>query len=386
MWEEGEPSSIHIAMVMDITERKRAEDVLRVSKERYYNLFNTIDEGYCIIEMIFDAQGRPADYRFLEVNTAFEKQTGLHEAEGKLMRELAPDLEAHWFEIYGKIALTGEPARFVNEARALNRWYDVYAYRVGRPEDRQVAILFNDITERKKAEGQLKQINEELHRSNTDLQQFAHVASHDLREPLRAINGFMELLQQQYKDKLDEKAIEYINYATAGAKRMDDLLTGLLAYSRIQTKGQKKATISAQAAFNAAVTNLRASITESKAAITSDTLPSVEADGVQFTQLFQNLIGNAIKFRTDKKPQIHVGCKRQENAWQFWVRDNGIGIDPQNHERIFDIFRQLHPRDKYPGFGVGLAICKRIVERHGGKIWVESQLGKGTTFYFTIPD
>ncbi len=244
----------------------------------------------------------------------------------------------------------------------------------------------SDLIEHKHAEEKLKQINEELQWSNTDLQQFAYVASHDLREPLRAINGFMELLKQRYGEKLDEKANEYVNYAANGARRMDDLLTGLLAYSRVQTKGQPKATISAQAALNAAVTNLRASIAESNAAITSDTLPSVNADGMQFTQLLQNLIQNAIKFKSDKRPEIHVGCKRQENEWLFSIRDNGIGIDPRNHERIFEIFRQLHPRDKYPGFGVGLAICKRIVERHGGKIWVESQPGKGSTFYFTIPD
>ena len=254
----------------------------------------------------------------------------------------------------------------------------------GQPRGSILALL--DITERKKAEEHLKAITEELQRSNTDLQQFAYVASHNLREPLRAINGFMELLKQRYEEKLDAKANEYIDYAANGARRMDDLLTGLLAYARVQTKGQQKASISAQAVLNAAVKNLQRSIAESNAAITSDTLPSVKADGMQFTQLLQNLIGNAIKFRTDKRPEINVGCKRQENTWLFSIRDNGIGIDPQNHERIFEIFRQLHARDKYPGFGVGLAICKRIVERHGGKIWLESEEGKGSTFYFTIPD
>ena len=186
-----------------------------------------------------------------------------------------------------------------------------------------------DITERKQAEEQLKQINEELQRSNTDLQQFAYVASHDLREPLRAINGFMELLKQRYEEKLDEKANEYINYAANGAKRMDDLLTGLLAYSRVQTHGKPRAPIPAQAALNAAVTNLQRSFAESKAAITADPLPEVKADGMQFTQLLQNLIQNAIKFKGDKRPEIHVGCKRHENGWLFSIRDNGIGIDPQ---------------------------------------------------------
>lgn len=243
-----------------------------------------------------------------------------------------------------------------------------------------------DVTERKTREEQMNRLTEELQRSNTDLQQFAYVASHDLREPLRAINGFMELLRKRYEGKLDEKVNEYISYAANGAKRMDDLLTGLLAYSRVQTHGKPRMAVSSQAALNAAVTNLRANIAESNAAITADTLPSVKVDGVQLIQLLQNLIQNAVKFRSDQRPEIHVGCCRNENHWLFWVRDNGIGIDPQFHERIFTIFHRINPQAQYPGYGVGLAICKRIVERHGGKIWVESELGKGATFYFTIPD
>ncbi len=385
MWQEGEPSSIHIAMVMDITERKRAEEVLRVSKERYYNLFNTIDEGYCIIEMIFDSQGRPADFRFLEVNAAFGKQTGWHEAEGKSICELAPEIEAYWFDIFGKVALTGEPIRFAKEARALNRWYDVYAYRIGRPQDRQVAVLFNNITDRKHAEERIKQINEELKRSNKDLLDFAYLASHDLKEPLRAVNGFMEILNKRYGAILDDKAREFINIAVKGGQRMDTMLTGLLRYSRLQAQDKPFVLTPMQAAFDGAIANLVASITESHAVITCDPLPSVKADGTQLLQLFQNLIGNAIKFRSEQRPEIHVGFERQGDYWQFCVRDNGIGISPDSYDQVFMIFQQLNPADKYSGHGVGLAICKKIVERHGGKIWVESQPQKGSTFYFTMP-
>jgi PAS domain S-box-containing protein len=243
-----------------------------------------------------------------------------------------------------------------------------------------------DITERKKAEDGLKQFAEELKRSNSDLEQFAYVASHDLREPLRAINGFMELLYKGYKDKLDEKAIEYIRYATDGAIRMDDLLNGLLRYSRVQTHGKAFAQTPARGVLRAALKNLQRIIDETGACITSDELPAVKADGIQITELLQNLIANAIKFRSDKKPEIHVGCQKKDGCWQFFVRDNGIGIDPQFNDRIFLMFQRLHTRDKYPGYGVGLSVCKRIIERHGGKIWVESQPGNGATFYFTIPE
>jgi PAS domain S-box-containing protein len=197
--------------VLDVTPRKQADAALRESEGRYRTLFNTIDAGFCIIEMIFDAQGKPADYRFLEVNAAFEKQTGLHEARGKLMRELAPGHEPHWFEVYGKIALTGEPQHFVNEARALNRWYDVYAYRVGAPESRQVAILFNDITVHKQAETEIRRRAEELVAANDELTRFNRVTlGRELRiiELKKQVNELRAQLGQppRYQTDLDEKA------------------------------------------------------------------------------------------------------------------------------------------------------------------------------------
>jgi light-regulated signal transduction histidine kinase (bacteriophytochrome) len=254
-----------------------------------------------------------------------------------------------------------------------------------------------DITERKRVEAELArhrehleelvlQRTEDLARSNRDLEQFAYVASHDLQEPLRAVAGFVSLLRQHYRGRLDEKADSYIDAAVDGATRMQTLIGDLLSYSRVGTKGRALEPTDAGAALKDALTNLRASLEESGAVVRVDPLPIIQADAVQLTQLFQNLIANAVKFRSDQPPEIRIGARREPDAWWFWVRDNGIGIDPQYTERIFMIFQRLHTRRAYPGTGIGLAICKRIVERHGGRIWVESQPGQGATFYFTLPD
>ncbi len=240
--------------------------------------------------------------------------------------------------------------------------------------------------ERAITEEKLRKTAEELERSNRDLEQFAYAASHDLREPLRAVSSFTQLLGSRYKDRLDKDGQDLISFTVDGAKRMDDLLVGLLEYARIQTQSKPPVQVSAHKALDSAIANLRKSIDETGAVITSDELPIVKADVRQLSQLFQNLIANAIKFRSERKPEIHIGFKNESARIRFSVRDNGIGIDPQFRENIFVIFKRLHPRDKYPGYGIGLSICKRIAERHGGRIWVESQPGEGATFYFTIPE
>jgi len=232
----------------------------------------------------------------------------------------------------------------------------------------------------------LEQTNADLRRSNRDLEQFAYIASHDLQEPLRAVGGFVTLLQQHYRGRLDERADSFIAAAVDGAARMQGLINGLLEYSRVGTRGNPPVPTKAEEALRNALENLQASIQESGATVTSDSLPTVRADTAQLVHVFQNLIGNAIRFRSERPLEIRIGARQEDHCWQFWVRDNGIGIEPQYGERIFLIFQRLHTRTKYPGTGIGLAICKRIVERHGGQIWVESQPGRGSTFYFTLPD
>jgi PAS domain S-box-containing protein len=231
-----------------------------------------------------------------------------------------------------------------------------------------------------------KQAAEDLAMSNKDLEQFAYAASHDLQEPLRAIGGFVELLERQLGGSLDAKKKEYMNFIVDGVARMQSLINGLLEYSRVETRGEEPAQTDAHAAFDRARLNLQTAIKESGANVVADALPRVCADTTQLSQLFQNLIGNAIKFRAAAAPIITVSASRDGGAWKFAISDNGIGIEPQYAERIFMIFQRLHTRKKYPGTGIGLAICKRIVERHGGKIWVESKPDNGSTFYFTIPD
>ena len=242
-----------------------------------------------------------------------------------------------------------------------------------------------DITDRRNAEEELRSVAAELKRSNESLAQFAYVASHDLHEPLRMVASFVRLIEQRYKGKLDAEGDEYIAFAVDGAKRMQALINDLLALSRVQTRANPMVQTDCAAVLRNVLTDLQLAISDAGAAITHDPMPSVVADGSQLAQLFQNLIANALKFRSSKSVQIHVGAEQKCATWEFSVRDNGIGIDPNSFERIFRIFQRLHGKDEFNGTGIGLAVCKQIVERHGGRIWVESQPGQGSTFFFTIP-
>ncbi|HLP92270.1 MAG TPA: ATP-binding protein [Nostocaceae cyanobacterium] len=232
---------------------------------------------------------------------------------------------------------------------------------------------------------ELAQLAHDLERSNAELKKFAYVASHDLQEPLNQVANYVQLLEMRYEEFLDEDAKEFINYAVEGVSLMQTLIDDVLAYSKVDTLAITFQATDVELALDKALTNLRRRIVETQATITHDPLPTVMADSTQLMQLFQNLLGNAIKFHGAEPPKIHISAERLEEEWLFSVKDNGIGLDPRFSDRIFVIFQRLHTRDEYPGTGMGLAICKKIIECHRGRIWVESQLGQGATFYFTIP-
>ncbi len=323
--------------------------------------------------------------KITDVNSATEKITGCSAQE-----LIGTDFADYFSEPdnaragYKLVFQEGLVKNYELAIRHKNGWltpviYNASLYRDG---DGQVVGVFaaaRDITERKRAE-------EELTRSNEDLQQFAYVASHDLQEPLRNVASCLQLLEKEYRDKLDPTADQYIHYSVEGAVRMKALILDLLAYSRVATKGRPPERTDCELVLDLALQNLHSAIAETGAVITRDPLPTILGDGGQLLQVFQNLIGNAIKFRRDEPPQIHMSAAKNKNEWIFSIKDNGIGIESRHLDRIFIIFQRLHKRSQYDGTGMGLAIAKKVVERHGGQIWVESQPGVGTTFYFTIPE
>ncbi len=236
------------------------------------------------------------------------------------------------------------------------------------------------------ANQQLNAVNSKLSESNTNLQQFAYVASHDLQEPLRMVSSYMQLISRRYQGKLDAEADEFIGFAVDGARRMQQLISDLLEYSRVGTRSKPLESTDVEAVLARALQTLKLSIEERGATVTHDPMPTLMGDPVQLHQLLQNLIGNALKFCKDRPPHIHVGAVKEGEDWKLWVKDNGIGIDPKYYDRIFTIFQRLHTREEYAGTGIGLAICKKIVQRHGGRIWVESKEGEGSMFLFTLSE
>jgi PAS domain S-box-containing protein len=470
---------------------------LSVAENRYQTLFNTLMEGFCIIEVLFDSDSRPVDYRFLECNPAFEGQTGLLNAQGRLMRELAPDHEAHWFEIYGKVALTGEPASFENEARALKRWYDVSAYRVGEPEDRQVAIVFNDITDRKRAEEALHHLNaelelrveeqtaeirranesleqrimertaalqaanetlrgsrvaalnlmedalqarqqtekasDELQEINKELESFIYSVSHDLRAPIRAMSGFAKILHEDYAGKLDAQGQDYLDRILKGSEKSTQLINDLLNLSKISRQELDRIQIDLSKTASKVADELREMDPGRHVEVVIQKGMTASVDPRLIELVLSNLLGNAWKFtakteeakiefgaldcgKTNASPPLPLPFKGREKGGDgssrnaergmsnekfeirkepvptcsgeseivYYVRDNGAGFDMKYADRMFWPFHRLHSEKEFEGTGIGLTIVERIIRRHGGKVWAESEVGKGAVFFFTL--
>lgn len=268
-----------------------------------------------------------------------------------------------------------------------DRVFEFRAHPLFDDDDNVYAILAmsQDITERKQYEEKLEQLVEDLEESNERLEQFAYAASHDLQEPLRMVSTYLQLIERRYEDALDEEGEELFEYARNGADRMRSMIDGLLQYSRIESMGNKFEPVELDAVLDDVCEDLRVTIEESGADITSDQLPRVNGDESQLRQVFQNLLTNAIKFSGEAPPQVHVSAEQDGDEWLIAVTDHGVGVDPDHQEQIFEVFEGFHEGGDYPGTGIGLAVCERIVERHEGEIWVESEPGEGATFMFTLP-
>ncbi len=370
-----------VAVLVDhfITERKRAEMALQSSQQMLQLVLDNVPDR------VF---WKDRELNFLGANRTAARDAGLSDPKeiiGKNDHELAWRESAACYQRDDRQVIeSGRPKINFEEIQVQSdgstRWLQTSKVPLRDPDGNIFGVLgvYEDITERKEME-------EDLKRSNAELQQFAYVASHDLQEPLRMVTAYLTLLDKRYKGQLDEKARQYMQFAIDGGLRAKDLVQDLLAFSRVDMHVSPTQLTSMEAVLDKTLDNLSVRIKELNASVSHDPLPTILADELQMVQVMQNLISNAIKFHGAERPIVHISCKDGGQEWIFSIHDNGIGIDPRYKEKIFILFQRLHSTQEYEGTGIGLAISKKIVERHGGKIWFESLPGRGTTFYFTIP-
>lgn len=368
-------------------ELKNAYESLKESEEKFRLIFDEADDSIVLNEMM--ENGLPG--KIIEANEATTKRLGYTKEELLNMTPVdivtpecraempknAEEIRKKGFAIFESIHVTKDGRKIPVEVNN----------HIIKFKGKQTALtVVRDITNRKKMQKTLKETIDELKRSNQELQQFAYITSHDLQEPLRTMGSYAGLLKRRYKGQLNSDADEFINYMVDGATRMQDMIKGLLEYSRVGTKGGELRYFSSENALNNALTNLKSLIYECNAEVSHGPLPIIYADESQITRIFQNLIGNALKFHKEGvKPKINIKARKEDKKYVFSVSDNGIGLEEQYTDKIFELFKRLHAIGEYGGAGIGLAIVKRIVDRHGGRIWVESKFGEGSTFYFTLP-
>lgn len=372
-----------IGTVQDITEQKQAEIALRRSEAKYHYLADNIPQKVFY---------KDCDSNYLAVNLSYARDFGLLPSDliGKTDYDLYPvELAEKYRHDDQKVVASGEVREFDDEYLLNDALRIVHIVKTPVRDERNNVIgilgIFWDVTERRQEAEELSKTTKKLKSSNKELQDFAYVVSHDLQEPLRMVSSYMRLLERRYKAQLDDDADDFINFAVDGATRMSVMIEGLLQYARVQSQGKSFKSTDMESVYLEALDNLKVAIEENNGEVTHDPLPQVLADGSQMLRVLQNLIANALKFHGKEPPRVHIRAEREDGTWEFVVQDNGIGIDSKNIDRVFVIFQRLHTRDEYAGTGIGLAVCKRIVERHQGRIWVESELGKGTIFHFTVP-
>jgi PAS domain S-box-containing protein len=370
-----------VGVCIDITERKQTEIILQDDQERIKTILDLVGDPIFV---------KDNDHRITLANSAFMDIFCLDENSviGKTLVEAVPENERkHFLAVDRRVLDTGIPDLQEEELTVKGFTRTIITRKASFIDKFGKKFLvgsIHDITDRKLAEEAVKKANENLERSNQELEQFAYVASHDLQEPLRMVSSYTQLLERRYKDQLDQDANDFIFFAVDGANRMQHLINDLLDYSRVTSRGKPFVKLDLSDVLGHALANLQKRVQETKALIVNDDLPFVYGDEVQLVRVFQNLLDNAMKFRGTDPPMIKIKTETLENEIQISISDNGIGIDEIYADRVFTIFQRLHTKEEYSGTGIGLAICKRTIERHGGRIWFKSDPGKGTTFYFTL--
>ena len=369
----------------EISKRKKLDDALQKSEERFRSLFNAMAEGFALHEIVCDEQGSPSDYRFLEINPAFEALTGLKREDiiGRLYKEVLPNDDPKWLKIYGDVTVTGNPVHFENYSPVLKKHFEVFAY---RPAPRQFAVIFNDVTMRKQSEKELRAKTRQLEYANKELESFSHSVSHDLRAPLRAIDGFARMILRKHEQDFDDETRDKFNVIRANAQKINILIENLLTFSGINGARLAIFRINMDVLVREVWDEMKSIFPDQPMDLKITCLPEVKGDRALIRQVFHQLLSNAVKFtRIQEEPHVEVGGYEEGPDVIYYVRDRGIGFDMKYHDKLFDVFQRLHPDSDYKGMGVGLALVKRIIHRHEGRVWAEGEIDQGACFYFALP-